>query len=1146
MSKTNPIYVNGKLFLGRVEEQKQFRAALSELILDDSSEEAFPYVFLLYGDGGIGKSTLAKRFRDIARDEVPFEKEFNILWLDWEDEHKRFQGLRVGREYISPETVFDVMYTSIVRNNWEKYFRAYEHARKQRQEAEKKAAQALTTNDDKDEYKDLRNVGASTIAKVIRLGIPMVGDIGEKLANVFLEAGIKVGAEQAMHLRTIAETQLRARLSGEHFDLFTNPNEGIARAFADGLRNLSKRRPAIVFLDTYETVDRTDVWLRMTIQAAGPNLLWVISGRNDLLNSRQFGNEYFKGYTEDFPRRLVPIDVRQLALEDVRLYFKTRVPHRFLEQDAADAIRRATRGIPLAIEQAADMWEKDIPLEAIVGDTTDATPQRDIVRKMTERYMLHVITSEDKHAIYALALARGDAEILRAMLQPYNITHFDLEFLIQRLERDYASVHAGENKLHDEPALFIIAHLREKVRRTSEEVKELIQKALDILSKRFEKSEIGLQIEERCEDEDWVHTVLEIEYFLFWLDEEQAWKWLVPRFVEGIGYSRNLRRGLLQIAKEWQDDLSARGQKRLATFIGIDIPPQTDATEKSGILDELDHLADLGWLNGQGESERRSILELQRGRLALKQGRLLEAFTYYQEANHGISNEQKRLRGLLTQSLIELAYAFQDDKQNLQALEALNVAADLEPINPNIYHLFGHVLHDLRREEKAIESFKKAIELEPNSSSNYSCLGKILVDMQRLEDAVHAYQNSIELNPKNAAVWNKLGIAYRSMHNFDEASSAFIKSIELDKYSDAPRANLGRLFVNMGNYDKAIETLQKALKVIPKSVSIRVEMAYTYREKGRYTDGIEVINSALEIDPNSAEAYHELGHIQQYSGAFENAVIAFSKASEIEKDNVLILACLSRLYRVNNKTDKAFEVIQKAMQINPESGDVFHQLGHINLEKGNTEKAIDSFQKAIIFEPWDTTHLACLGDVYRTNGLPKEAIDVYEKAIKLNPKSDTLWNYMGNIYCDLNRLDDAIISYQRAIAIDGFNTLILNNLGIAHLRLNHVDDAIKVFRKSLVIDTNSTYANISLVTCFSRLGRLNRIKRYFEAARKIIENEIEYYQACFEAIGGNTSRSLFFLESALNKGQTSRSWALHDPNLDNIRNDPLFKELVGE
>ena len=108
-----PLYVDGKLFLGRVEEQKQFRAALNE-VLRPPPDETLPYIFLLYGDGGMGKTSLAKRFCDIARDEVPFEGEFQILRVDWEDERSRTVRLQGGRAHVSPETVFDILHEKAI------------------------------------------------------------------------------------------------------------------------------------------------------------------------------------------------------------------------------------------------------------------------------------------------------------------------------------------------------------------------------------------------------------------------------------------------------------------------------------------------------------------------------------------------------------------------------------------------------------------------------------------------------------------------------------------------------------------------------------------------------------------------------------------------------------------------------------------------------------------------------------------------------------------------------------------------------------------------------------------------------------------------------------------------------------------------
>ncbi len=466
MNRQGPIYVNRRLFLGRVEEQEQFRAALKKT-LHPPRGETLPYVVLLYGDGGVGKTTLAHRFLDIARNEPPFEGKVYTLYLDWEAERERDTRLRVGREHIDAETVFDTLYTAVQRQGWaKKHFQAYREALEKRKEAERQAAAALSSGEGRDDMAALRSAGAETLAKLLRVSLP-IGESGEKLAQTFLEAGIRVGAEQAAALRGKLEARLRARLGVELYDLYVNPHEMLARALADGFRRLSHRRAVLVVLDTYEIVDRADPWLRLVLQAAGPRLLWLLGGRDNLRDSRPYGKCYFHGYAEDWPRRLLAYDLGQLALRDVRTYFDATVPDRPLSQEAARAIAQATRGVPLALVTAAEMWAKDVALEAIVGQEDAPAPGGEIARRMVERYLLHAVESEDRRALYALALARGDLDLLRALLAPEGDVPFDLEAELRRLERDYASVMVSEGRLHDVAQDFFARHLRAPLQRHS-------------------------------------------------------------------------------------------------------------------------------------------------------------------------------------------------------------------------------------------------------------------------------------------------------------------------------------------------------------------------------------------------------------------------------------------------------------------------------------------------------------------------------------------------------------------------------------------------------------------------------------------------------------------------------------------------------
>lgn len=131
--------------------------------------------------------------------------------------------------FIRPETVFDVLYTGAQRQDWGRHFSAYQKARQEREAAEKKAAEVLATSGERDEFAALRGAGTTTIARLLRTGLPAIDEAGEKLPREFLDVGIKVGAEQAVALRNRLEATLRACLSSRQFDLFVNPNEDLAR-----------------------------------------------------------------------------------------------------------------------------------------------------------------------------------------------------------------------------------------------------------------------------------------------------------------------------------------------------------------------------------------------------------------------------------------------------------------------------------------------------------------------------------------------------------------------------------------------------------------------------------------------------------------------------------------------------------------------------------------------------------------------------------------------------------------------------------------------------------------------------------------------------------------------------------------------------
>ncbi len=714
--------VDDRLFLGRVEEQKQFRAALTEVLAQPNQEE-LPYIFLLYGLGGMGKTTLAKRLRDIARLEPPYEGDFQELWIDWEEEARLSPALQVGREHVSAESVLGLIHAAAVRRDWGRHFGDYQRVVKARAEVDREVAKALAGSGERDELEPLRAAGATVIAKLLRTAAPAIGDPGEKLAEELVKAGVKVGAEQAARLRVAAETRLRARLDVKQYQLFLEPHEQLARALGEGLKRLAGGRRLLIVLDTYEIVDRADRWLRVVMRAAGPRVVWIVSGRSNLRDSRQFGAEYFRGYADEFPRRLVAYNMAQLAADYVRQYFADAAPERPMDENELAALTRATRGIPLAVRLAAEMWRDGASAEAIGGEIDDATPHREIVRLVTDRYLMHAVAPEDRLALFALALAAGDLEELHAMLQPEDAAGYDLNAHLRRLERDYSSVHADTARLHDEPAHFFLERLRTEQQRSDEAIRRLNQRDAEALRARLARHERQLpRIEDRCTDDDWVRDAVRLADRLFWIAEEQGWRWLAPRYVEALAYSRELRQGLQQATDSWQRQMTAKGRKRARALAGLDRWYSLFDEDVAAGLAELEQLDRLGWLAGEGEAERRAILELNRGRVLLRARQIEPALARFEAAERGLPAGGEALQEQLGEALYELSgellwpagqrYAVASP----QAAQILPKVVDWLPEKSDAWYRLGVALKQAGRLEEALAAYQRASDLDPKDA----------------------------------------------------------------------------------------------------------------------------------------------------------------------------------------------------------------------------------------------------------------------------------------------------------------------------------------------------------------------------------------------------------------------------------------------
>lgn len=415
---------------------------------------------------------------------------------------------------------------------------------------------------------------------------------------------------------------------------------------------------------------------------------------------------------------------------------------------------------------------------------------------------------------------------------------------------------------------------------------------------------------------------------------------------------------------------------------------------------------------------------------------------------------------------------------------------------------------------------------------------------------------------------------------------------------------LGALWIISGGYQRIAEMIRITARLVEpntgtllKTVKIdgRISEIFDLQDKIVYelSQGLNLHLANSEIDEierdetASVEAYEHFsrGMMNLRTGSRETldrAIHHFEKATEADPDYARAWASLGIAYDLKGSflgipelSLKAIEVEMKAIESNPRLSHAHQWLGAAYNSLGRYEEAVEAIKEAIRLEPNNAGAHATLGRVYWLGlGKFEDGIKELEHAIALNPQSGYAYLQLSLLYTLSGKykraealarqaidLQERFISGKEGLQIVGAHA----RLGYAYYRRGQYDEAISEYKKELDFLAGSDHAlrertmielEQKLGAAYLRKGDSEEAERHFKRAVKKFDERLasgaedpftKYYIACLYALRGDADHAFKYLEDAISKLRgfnTSR--AKKDPDLDNLRDDPRFKELVGE
>ena len=1067
------------LFIGRTQEQQLWQNTLTHLLSSKGAKEHASHLFLLSGDGGMGKSLLARRFCTLAMTQAPWQGRFQLLWIDWGDEAKR-HGL--SRSSLDINDFFQIIREAAGRNQWSRQFQAYNRLIKERAVATQKISTLVETHqdDDFDEVGAFRSLAVEMIFRILRTKIPSMSHEAEGLLKILAHAGISVGWEQAKRLREKLETIFRTHFTDQQLEAFFQADQQSAQAIARGLQNVAKQKRLIIVFDGYETADQHDLWTRALIQEGGANITWLIAGRNDLWRSRQFGDSFFVGYEQALPHHAHHLPMTQLTSQETADYLARSQDGRVVSPQELTQLHQATHGVPLAVQQAAEILGSGGKVEEIVQAVQSADTPHQIVQELTENYLRHVVVEADKALLYALALADGDVPLLRALVEPL-LEKRPLEERLQQLERHYASVHAYRARLHDEPSAFLVNYLRSDLLRTSDTVRDLNSRALAFLNKRQQRLLRQLPlIEQQCADGDYIQNTQQIAKHTFWQDTRQGWQYLLPRYLDGWVFSENLRLGLLEVVSQWREQFTPQ-DKEVYRLLSDGGEPNALATKRQQLWQWLQHrLLQAEWLGEPLSAERQAVLALRGAQIELAQHQTTVAATMLHEATPLIPAQSTTLARLYK----ELGAALPRPATQ-EAVTLLSMVAT--PSTPTTIELGVTLTLPATPippiEEAPLTTTPPTSESTPELTTDWYQIGLQELQKGSWVAAQNAFVSAVHLQPQHAPSYLQLGHCYQHLRHFDEAERAYQQAAFLADDWSEPHLALALLASQQEQVQSAENHLIQALR----------------------------------RDPDSVPALTSLGDLFLHQEKSDHALKAYRQVLLLDENHPPALYGMAMILRQQQRLPESAEFLRRAHQAEPDQLTYIADLSLILAQQENWEEALPLLQQ-IVNSPLSTAeHQRALAQYLWQNGETQEALAHSQQALQCQTDHLPSLLQAANFAFDQQEYATARAHYDRAQALGINGSLPLLRYGEACWQVGDLPAAQNAFRQAITRSAEPSTAQFRLAQLYLQTNRshhaLPLLRQLVEETPTHLEARLAYSQILLEM--GRSVASLRQLQRAL-------------------------------
>jgi tetratricopeptide (TPR) repeat protein len=1093
------------IFVGRRVVQRDFREAFSAMISETkdakgsrsrkkqrSDEAPIPRLFLLYGESGLGKSSMLSQCISLATsvaDEA--KKDVTVIRFDFND--FLFTKNALG---LAPRMLVRHLHSALTEKSLgiAAQFSEYDHIERRLDHIREKVAsfengdwRAMTAAQKSNDEGPASVLGASDSASAVRL------------------------ETQAAFLRFLRADK---KLPDDDLDLYENAEYRLAKALVNGLVALSAGTPLVLALDNLERLGTpaAEQWLRTAFLARlfdrECKIMALVCSRDALL----------RPYRNMFPEETLyalSFEDETLSIRDIEECCQAMRVN--LKPQSAERVEAATCGVPIVVRDVLSIAKDGKPLDDILEKLERVPGVGNKVRVMVDHFLA---TSQDKalltHILHLALLHESDNKVIASL---WNCAFADVGTECAELS-DHYPFFAGK-EMHDA----VRYHLRDYCMRQSggdvgQIVADFSAHTTSLFAEELKQLATAVPaIDKKYNDERFEHAFIGYVSGLLWQRRDEVKRIIPSCFCECLLYNQVLAGRILGAIEEFSAVMSAE-DAAFYTALSAGLKAVDGTTMWGGGRPSAEELSMLEILEGSDallSAPQKALLHLYRADIVYRLSEYENAFDDLEKCEP-FAEESDLLAETLANGYHVVGDAFFGTLHFDAAVKAYGRVAEIRPGRFDAWYGLGRSYSALTRHVEAEDAFVKAAALKSDRWDLYGALaaeqfaankfaeaassyqraadlfddseevwhglGRSCAALKRDGEAVHAFARAADLNPNDPELWYEMGSSQARQGMSSEAIESLEKSLELRPDYGEAAALLGEQHAAKGSFSEAVEAFERAAAARPRDAALLHSLGKAAFAAGNDSRAVEAFINETECRPDFAGAYNDLGRVYEHMNRIDEATAAYQKAIAIQPDHAEALYNLGMVFAARNKYDDALDAFTKAVQVKPDFAEAWYNKGLSLHALGRFAEALEPYAKATTLAPAKQEAWFNGGIALYAVGKFDEAIISFAKAVELSPESYEAWYKMGQACADTHRHEDAVQAFMHAADLKPGSEEAWHNLGNAYVLLEKRDEAVAAFTKAVAITPDQYDAWYVMAQSHQACGRFKEALDSYREALK--------------------------------------------------------------